>query len=173
MTTKKPFLSTQAVRRVYEDEEGFSFLSPPCPSSIVYIPSHFDAAFGSDIVLWDDICRVFEGARYVRMGDTMLPFAKGDDFENLFPLRIEAFPGDVLEVVDRCPPPYHIISPLPPATDVDADEQAVRPPDNPSGAFWTVAALIVGAAIGIAFPSVRDTFSNNKAKRIKNNQTGI
>ncbi|KAF9899220.1 hypothetical protein EC991_009280 [Linnemannia zychae] len=87
---------TQAVRRVYEDEET---TDNPTSRRNIHIICHPDASIGKDIILWDDILAVFSTALYVRSGIIALPFLKGSNFKNLDPLRIAAVPGVTLDVV--------------------------------------------------------------------------
>ncbi|KAF8938439.1 hypothetical protein BGZ58_000892 [Dissophora ornata] len=70
----------------------------PTTSRTVPIPTRSDKA-GQRIVLWKDILRVFEDAKYIlNNGDSVL-FLTDDDFEDILPLRISHHPGVVLDVV--------------------------------------------------------------------------
>ncbi|KAF9899169.1 hypothetical protein EC991_009394 [Linnemannia zychae] len=87
---------TQAVQRVYEDEET---IDNPVSTRTIHIVCHSDASIEKDILLWDYILAVFSTALYVRSGVVALPFLKGPNFELLKPLRIAAVPGVTLDVV--------------------------------------------------------------------------
>ncbi|KAF9128611.1 hypothetical protein BGW39_004907 [Mortierella sp. 14UC] len=65
----------------------------------VHIATHFDAASGSEIVLWTDVLVVFRGALYLQQETRVIPFLKGSDFKDLDPLRFACVPGVVLDVV--------------------------------------------------------------------------
>ncbi|KAF9199790.1 hypothetical protein BGZ49_010055 [Haplosporangium sp. Z 27] len=58
-----------------------------------------DPKSGFYFVLWKDIQRVFENAKFVKYGTHYVPFMKDDNFEELKPLRIAYYPEVVLEVV--------------------------------------------------------------------------
>ncbi|KAF9154382.1 hypothetical protein BG015_001155 [Linnemannia schmuckeri] len=54
---------------------------------------------GQSFVLWNDILNVFRNAGHVQHGSDVVPYMTDSQFEYLRPLRIEAYPGTVLEVV--------------------------------------------------------------------------
>ncbi|KAK3815358.1 MAG: hypothetical protein J3Q66DRAFT_441491 [Benniella sp.] len=68
-------------------------------SETILIPVRQDPRSGQHIVLWKDIQRCFENAKYIMCRREMIPFLTDDDFEDLTPLRILHRPGEVLEVV--------------------------------------------------------------------------
>ncbi|KAG0244370.1 hypothetical protein B0O80DRAFT_444164 [Mortierella sp. GBAus27b] len=65
----------------------------------VNITSRFDARTGRQVILWKDVQTIFKDAQYIRHGERALPFLVDNTFAELNPRRIEAFPGQVLEVV--------------------------------------------------------------------------
>ncbi|KAF9340654.1 hypothetical protein BGZ91_000894 [Linnemannia elongata] len=58
-----------------------------------------DAASEQNFVLWNDILNVFRSAGHVQNGSDVVPYMTDSQFEYLRPLRIEAYPGIVLDVV--------------------------------------------------------------------------
>ncbi|KAF9544932.1 hypothetical protein EC957_011557 [Mortierella hygrophila] len=58
-----------------------------------------DPTSGQNFVLWNDILNVFRIAGHVQHGGDVVPYMTDSQFEYLRPLRIEAYPGTVLEVV--------------------------------------------------------------------------
>ncbi|KAF9401537.1 hypothetical protein BGZ76_007535, partial [Entomortierella beljakovae] len=65
-----------------------------------FIPTHYDATNGKDIVLWGDIQFVFSNnAQQIRNGPYAILFVKDDDFRDLIPLRIQADQESVFEVI--------------------------------------------------------------------------
>ncbi|KAG0262289.1 Vacuolar protein 8 [Mortierella polycephala] len=68
-------------------------------ASAINIATRLDNKTGQHIVLWKDVQRVFENAKYITTGTTALSFMTDDNFEDILPLRIECQPGTVLEVV--------------------------------------------------------------------------
>ncbi|KAF9093169.1 hypothetical protein BGX23_003577 [Mortierella sp. AD031] len=58
-----------------------------------------DPASGLYFVLWNDILNVFRNAGHVQNGVDVVPYMTDSQFEYLKPLRIEAYPGVVLDVV--------------------------------------------------------------------------
>ncbi|KAG0297156.1 hypothetical protein BGZ96_007517 [Linnemannia gamsii] len=68
-------------------------------AAVINIRSRFDLRLSQQIILWNDIIKVFKGAEYVQLAGTFVPYLVNDDFEDMIPLRIAAHPGVVLEVV--------------------------------------------------------------------------
>ncbi|KAK3809084.1 MAG: hypothetical protein JOS17DRAFT_844953 [Linnemannia elongata] len=73
--------------------------APQMTVATINIKSRFDPLSGQQIILWNDIIKVFKYAEYVQYASTFVPYLANDDFEDLIPLRIAAHPGVVLEVV--------------------------------------------------------------------------
>ncbi|KAK3821120.1 MAG: hypothetical protein J3Q66DRAFT_438038 [Benniella sp.] len=66
---------------------------------IIHILAKLDPKKGHHIVLWRDIQRAFEGARFIMDGASYVPFILDENFDELMPQRIPYHPGIVLEVV--------------------------------------------------------------------------
>ncbi|KAK3836714.1 MAG: hypothetical protein J3R72DRAFT_202049 [Linnemannia gamsii] len=94
----------QAVYSV--DHNGLSPTTGATPTvgEIVYINSHLDPAAGMEIMYWRDIRAVFNDAVYVRHNSRTLAYLKGNDGNNLIPLRIAALHRAVMEIVVDTPP---------------------------------------------------------------------
>ncbi|KAK3840914.1 MAG: hypothetical protein J3R72DRAFT_524932 [Linnemannia gamsii] len=58
-----------------------------------------DTNSGQRFILWNDILNVFRNAGHVQHSSDVVPYMTDSLFEYLRPLRIEAYPGIVLEVV--------------------------------------------------------------------------
>ncbi|KAG0366768.1 Vacuolar protein 8 [Gamsiella multidivaricata] len=69
---------------------------PPNP---IEISSRYDKTTGQQIILWRDIQRVFENAKYVRNGSLVVSFLADENFQEILPERISHHPGVILEVV--------------------------------------------------------------------------
>ncbi|KAG0007162.1 hypothetical protein BGZ65_001707 [Modicella reniformis] len=89
MAPPAPPTPTQQTIRVYNDRSR-----PP-----INIVSRFDTRTERQIVLWKDVQTIFKNAQYIRRGEQALSFLVDDNFDELKPRRIEAYPGEVLEVV--------------------------------------------------------------------------
>ncbi|KAK3815379.1 MAG: hypothetical protein J3Q66DRAFT_441512 [Benniella sp.] len=68
-------------------------------SKVVSIPTRLDTKSGTRIVLWRDVQRFFEHAKYIMCGQDMVLFLTDDDFEELVPQRIAHYPGVALVVL--------------------------------------------------------------------------
>ncbi|KAF9354905.1 hypothetical protein BGX26_007218 [Mortierella sp. AD094] len=77
---------------------------PHSQSDIVSIKPRFDSKTGEYIILWNDILMTFKNASHIRIDGVAVPFLTDDNFEFLKPLRINAYPGNVLDVVLEEPP---------------------------------------------------------------------
>ncbi|KAF9279737.1 hypothetical protein BGZ88_012569 [Linnemannia elongata] len=78
------------------------------PSAVTPAPTEnfkcrSNPATGEYFVLWEEILDVFTNARYARHEATVVPFMKDANFVTLMPLRIEAVPGAVLDIVVDSP----------------------------------------------------------------------
>ncbi|KAF9126802.1 hypothetical protein BGW39_006336 [Mortierella sp. 14UC] len=104
MMNENIYLSVQAVRRVYENEnEKPSSSSTATPAGIIHLVCEPDATSGKEVILWDDILAAFskDTVLYVRFGTVVLPFLKGPGYKNLEPLRIAKIGRAILDVVVR------------------------------------------------------------------------
>ncbi|KAG0058326.1 hypothetical protein BGZ90_005008, partial [Linnemannia elongata] len=78
------------------------------PSAVTPAPTEnfkcrSNPATGEYFVLWEEILDVFTNALYARHEATVVPFMKDANFVTLIPLRIEAVPGAVLDIVVDSP----------------------------------------------------------------------
>ncbi|KAF9181850.1 Vacuolar protein 8 [Haplosporangium sp. Z 11] len=71
-------------------------------SQTINIHTRLDNKTGQQVVLWKDVLRVFENAKYISDGSMTIPFLTDDEFEELVPLRIGHRPGAVLNIVVEC-----------------------------------------------------------------------
>ncbi|KAG0369332.1 hypothetical protein BGX24_002469 [Mortierella sp. AD032] len=99
MTNQDAAPHLQAVRRV--DPSRPLSLQRDAPADIIYLVCHSDPSSGKDIILWDDVLAAFKEdvVVHIRNEAVVIPFLKGLNFENLYPLRIAAIPGITLDVV--------------------------------------------------------------------------
>ena len=67
----------QAVRSVYKSQIGTT--TAPSPIDIVQVDCHLDPITQKDVVLWDDIQQLFDGALHIRHKSRMVPFLKDAD----------------------------------------------------------------------------------------------
>ncbi|KAI8349156.1 hypothetical protein B0O80DRAFT_429247 [Mortierella sp. GBAus27b] len=72
-----------------------------CPSTdqFLKIATHLDSETGKHFVLWKDIQVGFKNADSIRDGETLVPFLKDSNWEEITPLRIAYHPGTVLDVI--------------------------------------------------------------------------
>ncbi|KAI8349157.1 hypothetical protein B0O80DRAFT_501571 [Mortierella sp. GBAus27b] len=72
-----------------------------CPSTdqSLKIAAHLDSETGKHFVLWKDIQVGFKNADSIRDGETLVPFLKDANWEEITPLRIAYHPGTVLDVI--------------------------------------------------------------------------
>ncbi|KAF9540643.1 hypothetical protein EC957_003928 [Mortierella hygrophila] len=94
--------SSQTLRSIYLEDR--SARAHP-PSSTIQLTPRFDSITRQPIILWNDITKVFKGALYVLCQGASVPFLVNDQFEDLTPLRIALYPGQVLDVVLENPNP--------------------------------------------------------------------
>ncbi|KAG0226067.1 hypothetical protein BGX31_007411 [Mortierella sp. GBA43] len=80
-------------------EQPMQALRCKAMDEIMNVPARMDPKAGHYIVLWRDIQRVFENAKFVRNGTSLVPFMTEENFEEIVPQRIEYHPRVVLEVV--------------------------------------------------------------------------
>ncbi|KAG0244368.1 hypothetical protein B0O80DRAFT_275503 [Mortierella sp. GBAus27b] len=74
--------------------------SQPAPNSPnADLVPRLDKKTGEYIILWRDILRIFKDAKYILHGSEAVNFMTDDDFEELQPLRISPYPGELLDVV--------------------------------------------------------------------------
>ncbi|KAF9360809.1 hypothetical protein BGX26_007571 [Mortierella sp. AD094] len=74
------------------------FRVPYSSTETVAIESQMDNITGERVVLWSDVQQVFQNARYVCKGESLISFLVDNEFEELQPLRILYHPGEVLDV---------------------------------------------------------------------------
>ncbi|KAG9062881.1 hypothetical protein KI688_005188 [Linnemannia hyalina] len=55
--------------------------------AIINIRSRFDPRSGQQIILWNDIVKVFKHAEYVQHANTFVPYLANDDFEDMMGLK--------------------------------------------------------------------------------------
>ncbi|KAF9139905.1 Dual specificity protein phosphatase cdc14a, partial [Mortierella sp. GBA39] len=94
--------SPQTLRSIYLEDR--SARAHP-PSSTIQLTPRFDSITKQPIILWNDITKVFKSALYVLCQGASVPFLVNDQFEDLIPLRIALYPGQVLDVVLENPNP--------------------------------------------------------------------
>ncbi|KAG0226066.1 hypothetical protein B0O80DRAFT_531998 [Mortierella sp. GBAus27b] len=80
-------------------EHPIQALRSRATDEIINVPARMDSKAGHYIVLWRDIQRVFENAKFVRNGTTLVSFMVDENFEELIPQRIAYYLGVELEVV--------------------------------------------------------------------------
>ncbi|KAF9351237.1 hypothetical protein BGX26_010717 [Mortierella sp. AD094] len=68
-------------------------------TELFFIQTHRDTKTSHRIVLWKDILLPCKDAKYIANGGEIVTFMKGDDFEDLIPLRIKHHPDTILEVI--------------------------------------------------------------------------
>ncbi|OAQ27747.1 hypothetical protein K457DRAFT_33445 [Linnemannia elongata AG-77] len=94
--------SPQTLRSIYLEDRS-ARVHPP--SNTIQLTPRFDSITKQPIILWNDITKVFKGALYVLCQGASVPFLVNDQFEDLTPLRIAVYPGQVLDVVLENPNP--------------------------------------------------------------------
>ncbi|KAG0294905.1 hypothetical protein BGZ96_000229 [Linnemannia gamsii] len=82
-----------------QSHQSFRLRSFNSSTDEVRIVIRKDTTSGQNFVLWNDIISVFRNAGHVQHGSDVVPYMTDSQFEYLRPLRIEAYPGIVLEVV--------------------------------------------------------------------------
>ncbi|KAF9090087.1 hypothetical protein BGX27_002351, partial [Mortierella sp. AM989] len=88
--------SPQAFRPVCQDDRSGTIT--PLPWTVNISP-RFDSNSGENIILWNDIKRVFKKPLYICHENTTISFLADENLEFLRPERIPTFPGFVLDVV--------------------------------------------------------------------------
>jgi hypothetical protein len=63
-----------------DDDDVVQVIRHVRKNRIAHITTHQDPS-GKNIVLWDDVLRVFPEALYLQRGKRVLPFLKGSDFK--------------------------------------------------------------------------------------------
>ncbi|KAK3844333.1 MAG: hypothetical protein J3R72DRAFT_505139 [Linnemannia gamsii] len=89
------------LRSIYLEDRS----APAHPSRTIQLTPRFDSITQQPIILWNDILKVYKGALYVLCQGASVPFLVNDQFEDLTPLRIAIYPGQVLDVVLENPNP--------------------------------------------------------------------
>ncbi|KAK5809852.1 hypothetical protein F5H01DRAFT_347678 [Linnemannia elongata] len=84
----------QTVRPVHKNN-----LFPTIHAPVAHIVINTDPYNGKKIILWEDILQAFKDASHPRHGTKILPFLKGSDFKCLEPLRFNAVPNDIIDIV--------------------------------------------------------------------------
>ncbi|KAG0001833.1 hypothetical protein BGZ80_003998 [Entomortierella chlamydospora] len=102
-----------------EHSQLFQQFRSTVDGKITTIEAQHDDATGTDFVLWQHVQRSFPNVRIVRDGNTDIQFMMDSKFEDLTPLRIEYYPGVVLDVVMK--EVYSSTSPFPVYTSHDGD----------------------------------------------------
>ncbi|KAF8943145.1 hypothetical protein BGZ47_005757 [Haplosporangium gracile] len=94
--------SPQTLRSIYFDDRS---ARAHLPSNTIQLTPRFDSITKQPIILWNDITKVFKGVLYVLCQGASVPFLVNDHFEDLIPLRIAVYPGQILDVVLENPNP--------------------------------------------------------------------
>ncbi|KAF9912506.1 hypothetical protein EC991_010593 [Linnemannia zychae] len=84
----------QAVRPVHKNNLFPTILAP-----VAHVVINNDPISGRKIILWDDILQAFQDASHPRHGTKCIPFLKGPDLKCLDPLRFNAVPDAILDIV--------------------------------------------------------------------------
>ncbi|KAG0367020.1 hypothetical protein BGX24_003440 [Mortierella sp. AD032] len=84
----------QAVRPVHKNNLFPTILAP-----VAHVVITIDPISGRKIILWDDILQAFKDASHPRHGTKSIPFLKGPDLKCLDPLRFNAVPDAILDIV--------------------------------------------------------------------------
>ncbi|KAF9407705.1 hypothetical protein BGZ76_006060, partial [Entomortierella beljakovae] len=66
---------------------------------VFHIVIEYDVITEKDVVLWKDIQKVYKNARHIRNGPVYIPFLRDSSFNDLNPLRIQAIPETVLDII--------------------------------------------------------------------------
>ncbi|KAF9141962.1 hypothetical protein BGX30_003717 [Mortierella sp. GBA39] len=84
----------QTVRPVHKNN-----LFPTLHAPVAHIVINSDPSNGKKIILWEDILQAFKDASHPRHGTKILPFLKDSNFKCLDPLRFNAVPNDIIDIV--------------------------------------------------------------------------
>ncbi|KAG9067529.1 hypothetical protein KI688_012312 [Linnemannia hyalina] len=84
----------QTVRPVHKNN-----LFPTLYAPVAHVVINSDPSNGKKIILWEDILQAFKDASHPRHGTKILPFLKSCDFKCLEPLRFNAVPNDIIDIV--------------------------------------------------------------------------
>ncbi|KAF9275437.1 hypothetical protein BGZ88_002332 [Linnemannia elongata] len=84
----------QAVRPVHKNNLFPTILAP-----VAHVVITIDPIGGRKVILWDDILQAFKDASHPRHGTKSIPFLKGPDLKCLDPLRFNAVPDAILDIV--------------------------------------------------------------------------
>ncbi|KAF9403565.1 hypothetical protein BGZ76_007224, partial [Entomortierella beljakovae] len=71
----------------------------PLDLDVFHIVIQHDAKTKTDVVLWKDILKIYKNARHIRNGSVYIPFLRDSDFNDLEPLRVQAIPDTVLDII--------------------------------------------------------------------------
>ncbi|KAF9908004.1 hypothetical protein EC991_010352 [Linnemannia zychae] len=83
----------QTVRPVHKNN-----LFPTIYAPVVHVVINIEPD-GKKIILWDDILQAFKDADHARHGSKILPFLKDSSYNQLRPLRFNAVPNAILDIV--------------------------------------------------------------------------
>ncbi|KAF9963867.1 hypothetical protein BGZ65_008651 [Modicella reniformis] len=81
------------------DEQPTQAFQSLSTGDVVHIPTRTDSKTGKYFILWRDILCVFENAKFIRNGASLVLFMTDEDFNLLDPPRIPYHPGFVLDVI--------------------------------------------------------------------------
>ncbi|KAF9551440.1 hypothetical protein EC957_008109 [Mortierella hygrophila] len=84
----------QTVRPVHKNN-----LFPTLHAPVAHVVINSDPSNGKKIILWEDILQAFKDASHPRHGTKILSFLKGCDFRCLEPLRFNAVPNGIIDIV--------------------------------------------------------------------------